>query len=132
MSISVQGGVEFDINPYDRNFLPRYSYLFTYLAVNQSEKNLYLNMVQDLRMGGFSFGLSQKFANVGSFNFNSLGMSIGLQFENFEFGLAYNFPFRAQAKIHSPSIFEIFVSFDFCIYRRNQRGFFKHLQTENY
>lgn len=132
MSISVQGGVEFDINPYDRNFLPRYSYLFTYLAVNQSEKNLYLNMVQDLRMGSFSFGLSQKFSNVGSFNFNSLGMSIGLQFENFEFGLAYNFPFRAQAKIHSPSIFEIFVSFDFSKYRRNQRGFFKHLQTENY
>lgn len=132
ISISFQGGIEFDINPYDRNFLPRYSYLFTYGDLTYTEKNLYLNLVQDIRLGSFSFGLTQKLSNVNGLNFNSVGIGGGLQYENFEFGLAYNFPFRAQAKVHSPSIFEIFVTFDFSKYRRNQRGLFKHLQTDNY
>tara|TARA_A200000113_G_scaffold221236_1_gene232766 strand:- start:4501 stop:5079 length:579 start_codon:yes stop_codon:yes gene_type:complete len=108
ISISVQGGVEFDINPFDRNFLPRYSYLLTYAALTRSEKSYYIDLVQDIRLGSLSLGLTQKLSNVGSFNFNSVGISFGLQYENFEFGLAYNFPLRAQAKTHSPSIFEIF------------------------
>ena len=97
-----------------------------------SESNFYISLVQDLRMGEFSFGLNQKLSNVGSFNFNSIGINVGLQYENFEFGLAYNFPSRSQAKVHSPSIFEIFVTFDFSKFRRNQRGLYKHLQTDNY
>ena len=108
ISISVQGGVEFDINPFDRNFLPGYSYLLTYAALTRSEKSYYIDLVQDIRLGSLSLGLTQKLSNVGSFNFNSVGISFGLQYENFEFGLAYNFPLRAQAKTHSPSIFEIF------------------------
>ena len=132
MSVSLQGGIEFNINPYERSFLPRYSYLFTYAAVNQTEEKIYFNLVQELRMGGFSMGLSQKFSNIGSFNFNSIGVGAGVQFENFEFGLAYSFPLRSKAKVHSPSIFEVFVTFDFSRFRRNQRGFFKHLQTDSY
>jgi hypothetical protein len=132
MSLSFQGGIEFNLNPYECIFLPRYSYLFTYAAVNQNEKKIYYNLVQELRMGGFSMGLSQKFSNAGSFNFNIIGVGAGVQFKNFEFGLAYSIPIRSKAKVHSTSIFEVFVTFDFSRFRRNQRGFFKHLQTDSY
>lgn len=83
-------------------------------------------------MGGFSMGLTQKLSNVGSFNFNSFGIGVGIQFENFEFGLAYSLPFRSKAKVHSPSIFEVFVTLDFSRFKRNQRGIFKYLQTDGY
>lgn len=132
LSLSLQGGKEFDINPFERSFLPRYSYLFTYGSVSKIENNLYLNFIQEARLGEFSLGFNQKISNVGGFNFNSLGAAIGIQFENFEFGLAYNFPFRKQARVFAPSIFELFVTFDFSKFRKNQRGFFKHLQIENY
>jgi hypothetical protein len=112
--------------------LPRHSFLFTYAAITQIEKKMFVDLVQEMRMAGFSVGLNQKLSNSGGFNFNSIGLGAGLRGESFEFGMTYNFPFRAQAKIHSPSIFEIFVTFDFGKYRRNQRGFFKHLQTGNY
>lgn len=132
LNVSLQAGLEFNINEYERNFLPRYSYLFTYAAVNKAEENIYLNLVQELRMGGFSMGLTQKLSNVGSFNFNSFGIGVGIQFENFEFGLAYSLPFRSKAKVHSPSIFEVFVTLDFSRFKRNQRGIFKYLQTDGY
>ena len=32
MQISLQGGNEFDLNPYERRFLPRYSYLYTFIS----------------------------------------------------------------------------------------------------
>jgi hypothetical protein len=38
LSISVQGVIEFDVNPYERSFLPRYSFLYTYATITQIEK----------------------------------------------------------------------------------------------
>jgi len=92
LSISVQGGIEFDVNPYERSFLPRYSFLYTYATITQIEKKMFIDLVQEMRMGGFSVGLNQKLSNSGGVNFNSIGLGAGLQFENFEFGMAYNFP----------------------------------------
>lgn len=83
-------------------------------------------------MGEFSVGLNQKISNVDQFNLNNLGFSVALSLENFEFGFSYSFPVRSMTKVHSPSIFEIILTFDFSKFRRNQRGFFKHLQTDNY
>jgi hypothetical protein len=81
---------------------------------------------------GISLSFNQKLSNVEKFNLNNLGFSAGLSLENFDLGLGYNFPVRSLAKIHSPSIFEIIVTFDFSRFRRNQRGYHKHLQTDNY
>lgn len=132
VSISLQGGYEFDVNPYEQNFLPRYSFLFTYASITRFEENLYLNLIEEIRMGEFSVSFNQKLSNVEKFNLNNLGFSAGLSLENFDLGLGYNFPVRSLAKIHSPSIFEIIVTFDFSRFRRNQRGYHKHLQTDNY
>ena len=41
-----------------------------------------------------------------------MGVSIGLAVENFDFGILYNFPFQSPGAVYSPSIFELFVTFD--------------------
>ncbi len=132
LGISLLGGYEFDLNPYERNFLPRYSYLLAYGSVSKYDNILYMNLEQDVQFGQFSFGLNQQLSNDASFNINNIGLTVGLSYENFEFGAGYNFAIRTIDKIFSPSVFEIFVAFNFSKYRRNQRGVFKHLQTDNY
>jgi len=42
-----------------------------------------------------------------------VGLSVGLSVENFDFGVLYNFPVRNLEKIFSPSIFELYLTFDF-------------------
>jgi hypothetical protein len=44
----------------------------------------------------------------------------------------YNFPFKSPGVVYSPSIFELFITFDFSIYRRNRRGQYNRLQIDNY
>jgi hypothetical protein len=44
----------------------------------------------------------------------------------------YNFPVRNPDKVFSPSIFELYLTFDFSKFRRNQRGLFKRINTDNY
>lgn len=61
MSSSIKGGVEFVVNPRERSFLPRFSYLFTYVTFSQTEYKLYFIFVEELRMGGFSMGINQNF-----------------------------------------------------------------------
>ncbi|MDA7820869.1 hypothetical protein N9A30_07625 [Flavobacteriaceae bacterium] len=59
-------------------------------------------------------------------------MSVGLSLENFDFGILYNFPIRNVSKVYSPSVFEIYLTFDFSKYKRNSRGLYKRFQTDNY
>ena len=132
IQIGIQGGYEFDINPYERRFLPRYSYLFTYANIVKSGEAIYIGLAQDFQLGEFSIGLTQQAGSVNSFGLNNFGMTLGLAFENFDFGVHYNFPFREPGKVYSPSIFEFSVIFDFSIYRRNNRGLYKRLQIDNY
>ncbi|MEN8812739.1 MAG: hypothetical protein ABF277_05450 [Candidatus Arcticimaribacter sp.] len=66
------------------------------------------------------------------FTFNALGLNLGLKVENFDFGFQYNFPFQKESKVFAPSIFELYLVFDFSPFRRNQRGYLKRLQINNY
>lgn len=130
--VSVQGAYEININPYERRFLPRYSYLMMFLNAFKSENlyNIYLS--QELQLGEFSFGLIQQAGYVSGINLSSVGLNIGLTFENFDFGVAYNFPFQKIGSFNTPSIFELNVTFDFSVYRRNFRGQYKRIHTDNY
>ena len=94
---------------------------------------------QDIQLGEFSFGLNQHLGSgLNGTGLNNFGVSLGLAVENFDFGLLYNFPVRKPATSlnepasYSPSIFELFITFDFSIYRRNRRGQFNRLSTDNY
>lgn len=132
VQISLQGAYEFDLNPYERRFLPRYSYLYAYGSFTKFGDALLIYLSQDFQLGEFSIGLSQQAASLNSFALNNVGVSIGLAIENFDFGLLYNFPFKSPGVVYSPSIFELFITFDFSIYRRNRRGQYNRLQIDNY
>jgi len=139
IQVSVQGAYEFDLNPYERRFLPRYSYLYTYLAFTKFGESNVIYLSQDIQLGEFSFGLSQQLGKgLNGSSITNIGVSLGLAVENFDFGLLYNFPSRKTATetsapaVFSPSIFELFITFDFSIYRRNRRGQYNRLTTDNY
>lgn len=91
-----------------------------------------MNLSQEVQLSNFSFGLNQKASMIDKFNLNSIGLSLGLAIENFDFGFQYNFPIRKFNEVYSPSFFELYFTFDFSTYRRNNKGLFKRLQTDNY
>lgn len=130
--ISLQGGYELDLNPYDMRTLPRHSFLYIYGVVNRTPRTVVINLSQEIQMGPIAFGVSQQASKNEQFALNNIGVSASFSVENFDFGLQYNFPFRKQAQVYAPSLFELFVSFNFTAFRRNNRGFFKRLQIDNY
>ena len=132
IQISIQGAYEFDLNPYERRYLPRYSYLFTYGSFTKFGDAVLIYLSQDFQLGEFSVGISEQAASLNNFALNNVGVSIGLAVENFDFGILYNFPFQSPGAVYSPSIFELFVTFDFSIFRRNRRGQYNRLQIDNY
>jgi type IX secretion system PorP/SprF family membrane protein len=129
---TLNGAYEFGLNPYERSFLPRYSYLLAYASITQIHDSTYFYLSEEAQFGEFSIGVSQQISNVGSLNLNNVGLSVGLSLENFDFGVLYNFPIQNVAKVFSPSTFELYLTFDFSKFRRNSRGLFKRLQTDNY
>ena len=132
LRISVQGGYEFDLNPYERRFLPRFSYLFAYMSFVKFGSTMYMSLAQDFQLGEFNVGFTQQMGSVESFSVNNFGITIGTAMENFDFGIHYNFPFKTPGVVYSPSMFELSVIFDFSIFRRNNRGLYKRLQIDNY
>jgi hypothetical protein len=62
---------------------------------------------------------------------SQIGLSAGISFENFDFGVLYNFPL-SRTRTFAASVFELFLTFDFSKFRRNRRGFYKRLQNDNY
>lgn len=132
ISIGLQGAYEFNINPFERGFLPRFSYLYTYLNFRKYGDSMYIALGQDFQLGEFSLGFTQQGGSVDSFALNNFGLTLGLALENFDFGINYNFANRKPGTVFSPSIFELSIIFDFSIYRRNNRGLYKKLQIDNY
>ena len=132
IQFSLQGAYEFDLNPYESRYLPRYSYLYAYGSFTKYGDALQIYLSQDLQLGEFSIGLSEQAAAIQSFALNNVGVSIGLAVENFDFGILYNIPFKSPGIVYSPSMFELFITFDFSVYRRNKRGQYNRLQIDNY
>jgi len=67
-----------------------------------------------------------------TFSLTSFELSVEASVENFDLGLKYNIPIKQINQVFAPSIFELYVAFDFSIYRRNNRGRYKRLVTDNY
>ena len=131
---SVQGGYEFDINPYDRSIMPRYSTIFAFLNASKMGDNIEVFLSQEAQLGSFSMGLNQQFRKTDSFGFTNIGLSVAVAYENFEFGALYNFPFQnpLNTTVYSPSTIEIFLTFDFSPYLRNKRGDYRRISIDNY
>ena len=131
---SIQGGYEFDVNPYDRTILPRYSTILAFFNASKRGDNLDFYLSQEAQLGQFSFGFNQQFRKTQTFGFTNVGMSVALAYENFEFGALYNFPFQNPLKttVYSPSTIEVFLTFDFSPYLRNRRGDYRRISIDNY
>ena len=131
---SIQGGYEFDINPYDRSIMPRYSTIYAFMNASRMGENFDIYLSQEAQLGSFSIGLNQQFRKTNNFGFTNIGLSVALAYENFEFGTLYNFPFRSPTNtaVYSPSTIEVFLTFDFSPYLRNKRGDYRRLSVDNY
>ncbi|MDA9602674.1 PorP/SprF family type IX secretion system membrane protein, partial [Flavobacteriaceae bacterium] len=118
---SIQGSYEFDINPYDRSIMPRYSTIYAFMNASRMGENFDIYLSQEAQLGSFSIGLNQQFRKTNNFGFTNIGLSVALAYENFEFGTLYNFPFRSPTNtaVYSPSTIEVFLTFDFSPYLRN-------------
>lgn len=127
----ILGGYEFNLNPFENNLLPGYSYLFAFASLGLLQNQKFLYTAQEAQLGAFSVGINQKTILNNGFSFNNIGFSLGMSVENFDFGLFYQLPSKTK-KLSTPSIFELQVTFNFSKYRRNNRGFYKRLQTDNY
>lgn len=112
--------------------MPRYSYLYLYGSITKFEKSLQISISEEVQLGSFSLGLSQQASKLNTLNLISLGVLFGLSVENFDFGFQYNIPLRQINTVFAPSIFEFNISFDFSVYRRNNRGGYKRLSIDNY
>ena len=132
LNVVLNGAYEFNVNPFERNFLPQHSYLLVYGSLTNKGSINTMYMSQELQLGEFSFGINQQLSYLNTFNFNNLGFSVGLSLENFDIGILYNFGVKQIDKVYAPAIFELYLTFDFSKFRRNRRGLFKRLQIDNY
>lgn len=132
INFTLQGGREWDINPFERSFLPAESYLYVFSSLSYKEQQLALNLTQDLQVGQFSIGTLQRLSFINSLDMNGIGLHLGLALDNFDFGMQYYFPIRKQGFRMAPRIFELYLIFEFTPFRRNSRGSVKRLQINNY
>ncbi len=134
ISYGFQAAYEFNLNPYDRRFLPRYSYLYAYTSVRRDSESINIFSSQEFQLGEFSVGANQQFGLFDNFSFLNLGLSVGLTYENFDFGVSYAFSIQDLTTTYRypPRIFDLYLSFDFSPFLRNRRGQYKRLQVDNY
>ncbi|MDC1218008.1 type IX secretion system membrane protein PorP/SprF [Flavobacteriaceae bacterium] len=134
IKFSVQGAYEWDVNPYDRRWLPRYSSLLAFFNASKSGNDIEMYLSQEFQLGEVSIGLNQQFKKISDLSFTNVGISFALAYENFEFGTLYNFPFQnpTNTSVYSPSTIEVFLTFDFSPYRRNKRGDYRRISIDNY
>ena len=132
--MALQGAYEFDINPYDRSILPRYSTIMSFVNISKMGEFIDVYVSQEAQFGEFSVGVNQQFKKTDSFGFTNVGLSVALAYENFEFGALYNFPFQnpSNINVYSPSTIELFLTFDFSPYLRNKRGDYRRISIDNY
>ena len=76
-------------------------------------------MTQEVLFSSLSLSLNQRFSFANSFKFNSLGFGMGIAVENFDFGVQFNAPIGKINQVYAPSVFELYFSFDFSPFRRN-------------
>lgn len=132
LKIGLQAGYEINMNPYHGNFLPDNTFLFLYSSWTKIDKQTNYFFAQDLQLGSFSMGLNQQASSLNTFSFTHAVIHLGTSVENFDFGFQYALPLKVVNQVNPPSVFELYIAFDFSPFRRNNRGLFKRLQTDNY
>lgn len=128
----INGAYEFNVNPFEKVYFPKHSFLLAYASLTKLGKTYRMFLSQELQLGEFSIGVNQQMSYLQNFSMNNFGISVGLSLENFDIGLIYDFGVKNVNKVFAPGVFELYLTFDFSKFRRNSRGLFKRLQTDNY
>ena len=143
MSLSFQAAYERDINYFGRSFLPNESYLYLYSSVTSVGQLMKIYAGQELILGGFAFGIHESYTSseyteitldgnqeTKTSNALLMGINCGLNIEEFEFNLSYNFPLSQSSVVYPPNIFELSMIIKFDRFLRNNRGYFKRLKID--
>ena len=132
LNVTANMAYEFNLNPYDRGLLPRYTYLLAYGAYTSQGSSNLMYFSQEIQLAEFAFGVNQQLSFFNGLNLTQIGMSAGISFDNFDFGMLYNFPIKNVSRTFAASVFELYLTFDFSKFRRNRRGLYKRTQNDNY
>ncbi|HEY9170179.1 MAG TPA: PorP/SprF family type IX secretion system membrane protein [Lutibacter sp.] len=122
--VSAQLGYEIDINRYNQNMLPRYSYLYLFGAASKQANKYRLDFYQELNLSTFGIGISQHFNYLDDFNVHEFGVNAALHMEIFDFGLNYKMPFGTKSDYFVNNSVNAFLIFDLDPYRSGRRGDF--------
>lgn len=106
--------------------------MFLYSSWTKIDKQTNYFFAQDLQLGSFSLGLNQQASSLNRFSFTHIGIQVETSVENFDFGFQYSLPLKVVNQVNSPSVFELYVAYNFSPFMRNNRGLFKRLQIDNY
>lgn len=131
ISFSGMIAYERDLNYFGRSFLPENSYLYLITSVYSADEFMKIYAGQELILGGFSIGLHQLYTKNKLSNAMLAGLNTSISFEQFEFSFGYNFPVSQDLTVFPPNVFEISMIIKFDRFLRNNKGFFKHLKTDN-
>lgn len=101
-------------------------FIFQLTLVNAQGDNISFGFNQ------IKLGLNQQASTLNRFSFTHIGIQLGTSVENFDFGFQHAIPLKVVNQANLPSVFELYVAFDFSPFRRNNRGLFKSLKTDNY
>ena len=131
MSITLQGAYEFDLNKYNRNALPRNTYLFFYMSANKQGDLIRFYANQEIQLNSFVIGVNQKVTALEDFNFTNIGFNTGIAVGNIDFNIGYSFPVISE-NILPPKVLEFSLLFNFDPYISRNRGNYKRLKTDNF
>jgi hypothetical protein len=112
--ISVQGGLEIDLNPFRRSFLPADSFLFLYGSATKQAKKSRVDFYQEAVIDNFSIGINQHINNYENASISTLGVSASIFLNQVEIGGNYSFEVDSKQLTGVPyNYFEVFILFDF-------------------
>ncbi len=120
--ISLQTGIQFDINKYDQGFLPYYSYLFLYNTFSKQGSKSRIDLYQEAILGNVGFGLNQHFNNYNGFSVSQFGTSLNIYIEEIQIGANYSFEIGKKIGGAPYNTFEMYIIFDFNPFKKNRRG----------
>lgn len=121
--VSLQTGIQFDINKYNQGFLPYYSYLYFYNTFSKQGAKSRIDLYQEAILGNVGFGLNQHFNNFDGFSVSQFGASLSVFIEEIEIGANYSVEMGG-SKIAGATYntFELYITFDFNPFKKNRRG----------
>ena len=121
--LSLQTGIQFDINKYNQGILPYYSYLYLYNSFSKQGSKTRFDLYQEAILGNVGIGLNQHFNNYNGFSVSQFGTSLSVFIEEIEIGANYSFEMGGSKFAGAAyNTFEMYILFDFNPFKKNRRG----------